>query len=832
MNKKTFALIVPHIIAVVVFLIIAYVYCLPMIEGKTIQGSDTTNWRGMAQETIEYNNSHSDKTLWTNSMFGGMPTYQISAEQPNNLLQYVEQFVQKIVPRPAFFIFLYLLCFYILALCFGINPYLAIIAAIAFSFSSYNEIIIAAGHNSKAITIAYIAPLIGSVYLAFRKNRIAGGVLTAFFLSLAIRANHMQILYYALIILIFFAIVEFIFSIIDKKIPAFAKTAGVLFVAAIIAIGMNASLLLTTYEYSQYTMRGKSNGLTIDTQSSQHGLNTDYITQWSYGIGESLTTLIPDFRGGASGGKLDINSETAKLLGRQYSPEQVKQIMDENQFPLYWGDQPFTAGPFYFGAIIIFLFVLGLMIVDKREKWWLVPMILLTLFLSWGRNFAFLTDFFINHIPMYNKFRAPSTILVATGFGVALMAALTLKKIFDTKDKSTLQKPLIIAAAVVGGICLIFAVFPSLAGNFSSLQDAQFSGNSLPLLDALQVDRSKMLSTSAIRSLLFVFLGAVLIFLFSKNLLKNNVAIVFICAFILIDMIPIDKKYLGNEQFITNRQVNQMIEPTPADQWILNVDKSYYRVLDLSKNVFNSAIPAYFHKNIGGYHAAKLRRYQELINMQLGREIGQLTEVLSNPTTSLEIAQTLDSLQVLNMLNMKYVIVNPNAQPIVNVANNGNAWFVDSIIKVNNANDEMTTLSNINTKTQAVIDISQFDDLKNFEPQLRDTAATIQLTDYRPNRLTYQVNTASEQYAVFSEIYYAQGWNATIEGKPTHYQRVNYLLRGIQLPAGNYQLQFSFHPTSYYTGNVIALICSIMLILCIAGYFVWKYKKRKNALQQ
>ncbi|MCL1867682.1 MAG: YfhO family protein [Paludibacter sp.] len=828
MNKKIFTLLVPHIVAVAVFLILAYVYCLPMIEGKVLQGHDTTNWGGMAHETMEYNASHSDKTLWTNSMFGGMPTYQIAEDQPNNLLQYVEKFIDTIAPRPAFFIFLYLICFYILALCFGINPYLAIVAAVAFSFSSYNEIIIAAGHNSKAITIAYIAPLIGSIFLAFRKNRIAGGVLTAIFLSLAIRANHIQILYYALIILIFFAIVEFIFSIIDKKIISFFKTAGVIAVAAIIALGMNAAPLLTTYEYSQYTMRGKSNGLTIDTQSSQHGLNSTYINQWSYGIGESLTTFIPDFRGGASAGKLGENSQTAKHLENLNVPtENIKQYI--SHLPLYWGEQPGTSGPVYFGAIVVFLFVLGLMLVDKREKWWLVPMILLTLFLSWGGNFTFLTDFFINHFPMYNKFRAPSTILVATGFGVGLMAVLALKKIFETKDKSTLLKPVIIAASVVGAICLIFAVIPSLAGNFVSPQDKQFSGDWSFLQETLPADRATMLSASAWRSLLFVLLAAVVIFLYSKNLIKNQIALIFIGLFILIDMIPVDKRYLGSEQFTTRRLLNQQIEPTAADRWIMDNDKSYYRVLDATKDIFNSAIPAYFHKNIGGYHAAKLRRYQELINMQLTGEIGRLFSAFGRATSPQQIAQTVDSLQVLNMLNMKYVIYNPEAQPLINYAANGNAWFVDSIVNVNNANDEMLALGKINTKTEAVIDVSQIDKLKEtLQTQRRDTAATIQLTEYQPNKLTYQVSTKSEQFAVFSEIYYDKGWTATIDGKQMPYERVNYLLRGMELPAGNYQLQFAFNPASYSTGNVIALISSILLIICIVGYFVFIFLKNKK----
>jgi hypothetical protein len=514
MNKKTFALVMPHIVAVVLFLVIAYLYCSPMLAGKALQAHDSTSWRGMANEVIEYNKSHDDVALWTNSMFGGMPAYQISIVQPNNVLQYLENAVRLFASGPAFLIFLYLLCFYILALSLGINPYLSMISAVAFSFASYNEIIIAAGHTSKAITIAYIAPLFGSIYLAFRKNRWAGGVLTALFLSLAIRANHVQILYYTIFILIFFIIVELIFSIIEKKIISFCKTSGILAVAVIIAVGMNATSLLTTYEYSQYTMRGKSNGLTLDAQSSQHGLSRDYITEWSYGVGESFTLLIPNFRGGATR-PIEKSSQTYKaIVERTQNTEYANQLRMQ-YLREYWGEQlRGTSGPVYLGAIIIFLFVLGLIIVDKREKWWLVPMILLTLFLSWGRNFTLLTDFFIDHIPMYNKFRVPSMILVATGFGIALMAVLALKKIFETKYKDALVKPVLVAAAAVSAICFIFAAFPQLAGDFISSQEKEsFTGQMLFLQDTLAADRAKMLSNDAWRSLAFVLAGAHLLLL-------------------------------------------------------------------------------------------------------------------------------------------------------------------------------------------------------------------------------------------------------------------------------------------------------------------------------
>ncbi|NLO71890.1 MAG: hypothetical protein GX102_13285 [Porphyromonadaceae bacterium] len=381
MNKIDFRAIAPHLVALLLFLIIGFVYFVPVIEGKELVAHDTDSWRSMAQETIAYNETHDDVTLWTNSMFGGMPNYQISMNQPYNILQYVEKVIFSI-PRPVYNVFLYFICFYILLLAFGLKPWQAVIGSIGFTFASYNFIIIAAGHNSKAITIAYIAPMIGAVYLTLRKKLLLGGVLTAFFLSLAIRANHVQILYYALIILLFFGVVEFIYSLREKTLPHFFKVVGVLVVAAVIAIGMNATSLMTTYEYSHYTMRGKSNGLTSDLQSSQHGLNKDYITQWSYGIDESMTMLIPNFKGGASGAALGMKSETAQRLKSLGVPDsQIKEII--KQMPLYWGTQPFTSGPVYLGAIVMFLFVLSLFVVDKRMKWWLLPMIILTLMLSW-----------------------------------------------------------------------------------------------------------------------------------------------------------------------------------------------------------------------------------------------------------------------------------------------------------------------------------------------------------------------------------------------------------------------------------------------------------------
>lgn len=822
-TKTNLRSLTPHLVALLLFIFIAFAYFLPVIEGKELVAHDTDSWRSMAQETIEYNKSHDDVTLWTNSMFGGMPNYQISMVQPNNVLQYVEKVIMSF-PRPVSNVFLYLICFYILLLSFGLKPWQAIAGAIGFTFASYNFIVIAAGHNSKAITIAYVAPLIGAVFLAFSEKRFLGAVLTAFFLSLAIRANHIQILYYTLIILFFFAIVEFIFSIREKKFPDFLKSAGVLIIAAIIAVGMNATSLLTTYEYSHYTMRGKSNGLTADTQSSQHGLNKEYITQWSYGVDETLTLLIPDFMGGASTGKLSLKSETAGHLKNLGVPDgQIKQIV--TQLPLYRGTQPGTSGPVYLGAIVIFLFVLSFFVVDKKLKWWLVPMIILTMMLSWGKNFMPLTDFFIDYVPMYNKFRAVSMTLFATGFGIALLAFMAMKEVYEGNiSKEKLTKSITVSALITGGVCLVFALVPSLAGSFVSPQDAQFQGDYAFLKDTLPLDRQSLLRSDAFRSLVFIILGAFVLWSFVKGFLKKNVSIALLAFFILIDLFPVAKRYLNDDNFESKRPT-QLVQKTPADEAILQ-DKSQFRILDATVDIFNDATPSYFHKNIGGYHAAKLRRYQELINMQLTGEIGKLFGAFGSATTAESITPVFDSLRVMNMLNMKYVIYNKQAPPLVNPYHNGNAWFVNNIRIAQDANEEMKLLGEIDTRHELVIDKSLASALPS--KVTPDSTAKISLKSYAPNHLIYSVDTKTDQVAVFSEIYYDKGWKATIDGKEVPYTRVNYLLRAMPLKAGSYDVEFRFAPGSYSTGNLLALISSVLLIIGLATYLFLFFRKKKS----
>ena len=823
MNKTLLSKSIPHIAAILLFIGISFLYFSPVLEGKQLIGNDTESWMCMAKETIDFNTTHSEPTLWTNSMFGGMPAFQISMTQPYNVIKYLEQLIQ-IFPNAVYNLLLYLIGFYILLLTFRVNPWLAIIGAIAFAFASYNFIIIVAGHNSKAITIAYMAPLIGSVFMALRYNKWAGSLLTLIFLSLAIRANHVQILYYTLFILLVLAIVEIVYSIKNKEISDFLKSAGLLIAAAVVALGMNATTLLTTYEYGKYTMRGDSNGLSVDTQNSQHGLNIDYITQWSYGIDESMTLLIPNFKGGASAGHLDANSETGKKLASLGVPN-VSKMLKDMQLPMYWGTQPGTSGPVYIGAIVCFLFVFGLFLVDRRTKWWLLPVIALTLMLSWGKNFMWLTELFINHVPLYNKFRTVSMTLVATGFGMTLIAILALKEVLSEKvDKQKLIRPLYISAGITGGLALIFALIPSLAGSFVAAGDAQFQGDYLFLKETLPLDRAALLQGDALRSLMFILLSAGLIWLYAKNIVKKYLVYILFAILILADLVPVAKRYLNNDNFQRKRRIETLLQPTAADKFILT-DKSQFRVLDATANIFNDANPSYFHKNIGGYHAAKLRRYQELINMQLEHEMGQLFATFGRATSPALVANTMDSLGVLNMLNMKYLIYNKEAAPLINPHANGNAWFVQNIRIAADANEEMRLVGEINTKTEMVVDKS----FASLLPKMltKDTTAHIALKSYEPNHLVYQFSSVTDQVAVFSEIYYDKGWNVYIKGQKVPYVRANYLLRAMPLKAGVYEIEFKFEPSSYSLGNTLALLSSILLILSILAFIFFKWKKAK-----
>lgn len=817
--KLNWKKILTQIGIITTFLVIAFFYCSPIFEGKTLLGHDTESWAYSAKEARDYNQTHDEPTLWTNSMFGGMPTYQITMPKNYNILGYVQDILQQL-PTSVFFIFLYLICFYIALLCFGVNKWLSAIGSLAFTFASYNFIIIAAGHATKVVAIAYMAPLIGSIYLAFRKNKFIGALLTTIFLSLAIKSNHVQILYYTLFVLLFFGISEFIYAIKEKTIKPFFQTFGLLCGAAIIAIGMNATMLLTTYEYSQYTMRGKSNGLTITEAGEQQGLDKNYITQWSYGVDETMTLLIPNFKGGASVGTLSSESETAKELQKR-GVRNIEQTMQQFRLPLYWGDQPFTAGPVYFGAIVIFLFVVGIILLNNRTKWWILATIILTLMLSWGRNFMTLTEFFIDYIPMYNKFRTVSMTLVATGFCIALMAMLALKELISNNvEKAKKQKSLIIAGSITGGICLLFTLFPTIAGDFISPSDAmQFQGDYSFLKKTIAADRTLMLKFDAFRSFLLIALTFTILFFHSLGKLKNNVLYLLLAILIIADMYPICRRYFNEDNF-EFKNINNLRRPSAADQFILK-DKDYFRVLDATVDIFNDASPAYFHKNIGGYHAAKLRRYQEIIDVYLAKEIQQ---TLSNATTISDIVNNLQYANILNMLNMRYLIYNKDAQPIENPYANGAAWLVSNYKIVENADKEMQTLGVEDLKQTAVIDKNVVTALPKI---VFDSTAKIDIESYEPNKLIYHTKATTEQLAVFSEIFYDKGWNVYIDGKKSNYFRANYLLRAMIIPVGEHEITFKFEPESFSIGNYIAITSSILLIVLLSLFVFFTIKQKK-----
>lgn len=847
---------VPHIVAVVVFLTLTFAYLYPVLQGKTIFGSDTQSYMGMSHEAVEYNKTHDEQTLWTGAMFGGMPTYQISMSEPASVVRYIDTCL-RVLPGPTYRVFLYLIGFYILLVIFGVNPWLSIGGAVAFAFGSYNLIIIVAGHNTKAVAIAYMAPIVASIYYAFKNNswrgRLTGAALLALFLGLGLYANHVQIIYYTLFIVICLGISELFFAIKEKRIPDFFKTLGLLVVGALMAVGLNATRIMTTKEYVKATMRGESNGLTVKG-SDNHGLDKDYITAWSYGIGESFTLMIPNFRGGGSAGKLDADSKTAEKIGELYGykksstglsssdkerldramqtnpnslrPRNLDELMYTFNLPLYWGDQPFTSGPVYVGAIVCFLFLLGMIIVPGREKWWLFAAAVLGLLLSWGRNFMPFTDFFIDYVPMYNKFRTVSMTLTITCLAMCVLALLGVKEIFNADvDAQRKLKALYISAGVTGFVCLLFWVAPSLAGSFVSPQDAKLAGSYGFMQDTLPMDRMSLLSSDALRSLIFILLAASVLFVYIKGKLSTVVASVALGVLFASDMIPIAARYLSSSDFVEDNVVDKPFSPSFADKYILKDKSLDFRVLDATVDIFNSSKPAYFHKDVGGYCAVKLRRYQELIDVQLSPELDRFVSSLRQITSEADIYKVFGNTPILNMLNTKYVIISGASLPLLNNYAYGNAWLVDRVQFAATPDDEIDLLDDVDLQSVVLVDKSLKECVKDtvFETE----GADIQLISYEPNRLEYAFSAKTPQLAVFSEIFYYTGWHAYIGEKEVPFFRADYLLRAMNLEAGNYKITFVFDPSSYRIGKIISIISSILLTLAFCG-IIFAAVKRKN----
>jgi hypothetical protein len=746
-----------------------------------------------------------------------MPTYLIATKYSGNLFRQVDRFL-RIFGMPVSVLFLAMAGFYILLLMFGVDPWMARNGTLAYGLSSFLFQVIAAGHNTQAIALAYMAPMIGGIYYTYRRDIFKGALFTAFFLSLELLANHPQITYYAMICVLVFVITEFIFSIREKTILKFAKASAILIISFIIAIGVNFGFLHTTYEYGKYSMRGKSD-LVTDVKNSSSGLQKDYIVFWSYGIDETLNLLIPNFKGGSSS-PFDHDSETVKALRKYTNSSDASMLMK------YWGTQPGTDGPHYVGAIVFFLFVLGLIIVKGREKWWLLIATILSIMLAWGKNFMPLTNLFIDYFPGYAKFRSVTFILIISQFCIPLLGILALRDIYNSANpKKDLLKGFFTALGITGGLVLLIFLIPGIAGSFLN----QYEIN-LPdwLKTPMIADRKELLRTDCFRSLAFIVLGSGAIFAFIYGKLRKEYSILIIGILILFDLWFADKRYLNADRFERQSMMQKSFLPSPADTYILK-DPSYHRVWNRSVSTFNDNSPtSYFHKSIGGYNGAKLKRYQELIDSSIIRDFERFELIAKDAKTIEDLMPAFKTTPVLNMLNTKYIIYNPEAPPIVNPDALGNAWFAEKPVMADNANEEISLLNVINPANEAVID-KTFNDQITKSSYPVEEGEKIELTSYQPNELVYKYSAKSQKLAVFSDIYYPAGWKCSLDGKENKYFRADYVLRAMIVPEGDHEIKFAFEPASFTIGNKISLVSSIVLILMLAGFIALELNKKARS---
>jgi hypothetical protein len=822
-----------HVAAICLFIILVLIYFAPAIfEGKVILQGDTQRAMGMSQELYRYYMDEGENSAWTGSMFSGMPSYHIQVYgNPPNYLFYLEAPVKAIDYNAGSIMLVSLLCFYILMCVMGMNRWLAIAGSIAFTFASYSIIIIVAGHVTKAYVMAYMTLTVAGLILLFRRKWFWGGLVLVLGIAFSLINSHIQITYYLAIFCAFLFLGLFVREIKEKKYVDLGKITGIIIVCLILGVLPNLGSLYSNYEVAQASMRGPSE-LTQQTDNKAEkvssGLDKEYAFQWSYGKTELLTLLIPNVYGGETGGVLDRNSafyKEMKALGQQ--------LGKEINAPTYWGDQPFTGGPVYLGAVVCLLFVLGMIVIKNPIKWWIAGGTLFFILLALGRHLDWFNDFMFHHLPMYNKFRVPPMSLVIPAMSFPVIGIWGLKEIFDGKVHDlSLKKAIIWSVSIVGIICLAIWLIPGLFLNFESPYDVRFqSGWPESLYNALLKDRQSLASSDAFRSLVFIILGGILLFYYLKiKDKKQGIMIVGIGVLVLIfvDLWTIDKRYLNNSVF-KKEKLTDVFKKSPADEEILKDKDPSYRVLDMN-DPFQNANPSYYHKSIGGYHAAKLRRYQELIDHRLSKEI---TGYMGKAQTIGEMVDAFEQCNSLNMLNMKYVIFNPAQPPIRNPYAYGNAWFVDEYKVVENADAEILSLETIKPLKTAVID-------KRFAGELLrlsivpDSTAWIRLESYKPNILVYSSQAASEQLAVFSEIYYEKGWKAYIDGERVPYFRVDWTLRGMRVPAGEHTIEFRFIPDVYNKTIMISSVSSgvVLLLLIVAvGFSFWEKKKKRNSIK-
>ncbi|BDC99584.1 YfhO family protein [Persicobacter psychrovividus] len=794
----------PHLLSVGAFLIITLIYFGPTLSGKELLQSDVIQFKGAAHESELYS-KNGEEILWTNSSFGGMPNF-MSSEQ--NLFQKVHVGIKALFPDSALLVFLGFVGFYILLVSFGVNPWLSFAGAAAYAFSTFSLISLEAGHINKVYDMVYMAPVLAGVFMTYRGKYWSGAAMTAFFLGMQVYYGHIQINYYLLYMILGIGIVELVKAIRSKQWAAFIKPSVFLVVAAMLAIGSNVVRLWSTANLAPSTTRGTS-----ELTAKQHeggGLDKDYVFAWSNGVIEPITTLIPYFYGGSSHESLSKDSETYQTLIKNQVPRaQADQFV--NALPMYWGDQPFTAGPVYFGAIVVFLFVLGLFTIKGSLKWWAVVLALLSIFLSMGKNFPLLSDFFFYVVPLYNKFRSVTMILSIAQLIFPFLGVLAIQRFLDGQiSKTDFIKGLKNTTIVVGGLCLL-AIVASAMMSFRGPKDGSMG---LPawLITAIQDDRASLLRGDAFRSLILILLTGAGLWALAVEKLSVKIVTGGLCVLMLFDLVGVGLRYLNADDFKdVKAYTRQLFAPTPIDQQI-NTDKDPdFRVFNLATNTFNDGVTSYHHKSIGGYSAIKLGRYQELIEGQIAK----------------------NNMGVLNMLNTKYFIVpdQKTKQPQVQVNPQacGHAWFVPTVKIVANADAEMKALDNINPKQEAIVD-QRFADVVKTDYKF-DPASSIKLTEYHPMHMTYESNSSSEALAVFSEMYYQPGWSATIDGQETPHFRANYVLRAMMIPAGKHTIKFAFNPPSYAIGEPIGLVCSILTVLLI-GFACFKEFKQPEAVAE
>ena len=826
---ETIKKIMPEVLVIVLFAAISFAYFfVPVSQGKILYRHDSSAGKGMGHEMTEYRERTGEQTRWTNSVFGGMPTYQMAPSYGStDGLKSIVSMYHLWLPDYVWYIFAYLLGFYIMLRAFDFRRSLAVLGSVIWAFSSYFLIIIAAGHLWKVFALAYLPPMIGGIVLAYRGKYLWGLIVTALFTAFEISANHVQMTYYYMFIIFFLVLGFLVDAIRQKRISHFLKASGVCLAAAIIGVAMNISNLYHTWEYQKESMRGKSELVKKNSANqTDSGLERDYITAWSYGIGETWTLLIPNAKGGAS-----VPMIQNKIVEEQGAPmsEFVYQQLGQ-----YWGEQPGTSGPVYVGAFVMMLFILSLFIVKGTVKWSLLAATILSVLLSWGHNFMPFTDFFIDYMPMYSKFRTVASILVIAEFTIPLLAMLALKRIVDEPELLTRKiKYVYISFALTAGIAAVFALGGGAFFDFISTSErqalSQFPADQLnPLLDNLTSLREQIFAADCWRTFFIIVIGTLLLLFYKAGKLKAEYMVGCVCVLCLIDMWQVDKRYLNDSMFVPKSERDAPIEMTETDRQILEDKSLDYRVLNFSSNTFNENETSYFHKSIGGYHAAKLRRYQEVIEAHISPEMNAAMKAIAEAAGDMSAVDGNKLFPVINMLNTKYFIMplqgGANA-PLPNPYAYGNAWFVDKVSYVNNANEELSALSTTDLRHTAVAD-KAFSDVLG-QSKANDSTATVRLEKYEPNKLEYSVSSKNGGVVVFSEIYYP-GWNATVDGVEVPVGRANYILRAISVKPGSHKVVLDFHPKSVSVTETIAYIATAILMLMFVAIVIVKRKESKT----